>query len=346
MYHPHHDRDHRSIICFPPEELSHTNVAIIRVMPSGRYTVHHIESNMQSGRWAYLLSYRGHMRMAVPESIDGSKLVREHPNSVSRPVGWKYLAQLGGTDVALGRKALLKCPHCNSHSARLPPGVEGAIVGKSLILSDVELRPFHIKSPWNEDAAHEHGIEAREAWMRERRTPLLDTPPTISKEAESSLEYALSLIPGDDSTFDYEVWTQVAHATDTLLRAAGGLSVAANAYACRWRSTRNPSTLTPAGVRVFEGLVGNAVLAYANVLASHGVRPLADRPPVRNRQKAYATVGDNPERTAGDLWEDLVKGRLVTYTCASGDLTEDLMESRLAYVPQKDVTNPANMKVR
>ena len=92
----HHDRGHRSIVCFPPEELSQLNLAIIRVIPSGRYTVHHIESRMRSNRWAYLLSYRGHMRMAVPVGKIDSQFVRTRPNSVSRPVGWKYVTKLGG----------------------------------------------------------------------------------------------------------------------------------------------------------------------------------------------------------------------------------------------------------
>ena len=83
----HHDRDHRSIICFPPEELAGLNLAIIRVMPSGRYTVHHIESNLNTDRWAYLVSYRGHMRLVLPVSSADANFVKGSPNTVSRQVG-------------------------------------------------------------------------------------------------------------------------------------------------------------------------------------------------------------------------------------------------------------------
>ena len=272
MYYPHHDRGHRSIICFPPEELAHVNLAIIRAMPSGRYTVRRIESTMKSGRWAYLVSYRGHMRMAIPVSGEGGNLVRNNPNSVSRPVGWEHLVQLGGAGVTIGRRALLKCPHCNAVSVRLPAGVEGAMVGKSLMLSDVELRSFSIKKPWGELTSHEHSVEAREAWMIENSSPPLDNPPKLSSEAEEALVYALQLVPSEDSPFDYEVWTQVAHATDALLRLSGGMSVAAHAYTCRWRSTRHPTTLTPAGLKVFEGWVGDTVWNYANEMATVGCK--------------------------------------------------------------------------
>ena len=279
LRHPHHDRDRRSIICFPPEELRSINIAAIRVMPSGRYTIHHIESTMQSDRWAYLLSYRGHMRMAVPECGAGHELVIANANSVSRPVGWRYLAQLGGTEVTIRRKALLKCPHCQCAAVRLPPGIEGAIVGKSLLLTDVELRSFQIKQPWAESTATDHGPEAREAWMREARTPPLDVPPKLPAKAEEALVQLLKLVPDEDAPFDYDTWKQVALATDEPLKQVGALSVAANAYTCRWRSTRMPTTLTHAGLEVFEGYVEDTVLHYAKDLANFGVKPLADKPP-------------------------------------------------------------------
>ena len=346
LSHAHHDRDHRSIICFPPDELDMLNLGIIRVRPSGRYTVHHIESKYESGRWAYLFSYRGHMRLAIPVGTVDSELVRKRPNSVSRPVGWGYLTQLGGSEVSINTKLLQRCPHCGSQSTRLPPGVEGIMVGKSLLMTDLELRSFSIKSPWNAKAASDYGPEAREAWRLESGSPPLDSPPGIDEDTQRLLERVLELIPGENSVFSYQTWQDVAGATDTFLLSAGSLEVGAHAYTCQWRATRKPTTLTPEGLQVFRDRVDENLYAYAEGLATYGVKPLADSPPTRFRQKPYATVADSPERTAGDLWEDLVKGRLMVFTVRAEPITGDLMESRLAYVSQKDVTNPDSVKVR
>ena len=174
----------------------------------------------------------------------------------------------------------------------------------------------------------------------------MDEPPKLNKEAERAPHHAMELVPGEDAPFDYAVWGQIAGATDQLVSSAGSLSVAAHAYTARWRKTRQPTTLTPAGVEAFKDRVEHDVYAYAADLAKLGVRPLADRPPTRERQQAYSTAQDNPERTASDLWEDLVKGRLMVYTTASEPWAEQLMESRLVDLSQKDVVNPDQMKVR
>ena len=124
------------------------------------------------------------MRLAVPVRPIDTKGVLERPNSDSRPVGWKYLAQLGNTEVAISSKMLQKCPHCQAPAVRLPPGVEGTVVGKSMVMSEVELRSFQVKRPMNQDTAADYGPEAREAWAGEAKTPPLDLPPVIVDEAE------------------------------------------------------------------------------------------------------------------------------------------------------------------
>ena len=81
-------------------------------------------------------------------------------------------------------------------------------------------------------------------------------------------------------------------------------------------------------------------------VAHYGVIPCGDRPPVRSPQTAYADINDNPDAAARELRGDVVNGRLMIFTQCSEAYTGDLMESKLAYVLQKDATNPDTMKVR
>ena len=96
------------------------------------------------------------------------------PNAVPRPVWWKHLTQLGSRDVATSKRLLRRFPHFQRPSVRFPPEAERAIVGKSLLLSDVELRSFQVRAPWSENAAWEYGHDAKMAW-RQENSPLLWT---------------------------------------------------------------------------------------------------------------------------------------------------------------------------
>ena len=97
---------------------------------------------------------------------------------------------------------------------------------------------------------------------------------------------------------------------------------------------------------MFKGHVDERLYKYAEQLAIYGVKPLADQPPVRSKQMPYATVGENPQRTACDLWGDLVKDRLLVCTEATEALVGPLMESRLAYLNQPGPVNPDLQKAR
>ena len=221
---PNHGRDRRPIICFPPEEMYRLNLAIIRAMPSGRYTVRHIESRMQPSRRAYHLYYRGHMRLAVPMSDRDSELVRSTPNSVPRPVGCSHLPQLGSSEVSINSKLLLKCPNSNQPATRLPPGAEGNIVGKSLLMNDVAIRPFQAKHHWNLQTATDYGPLARESSEQEQDSPDLDVAPVLRNDSEGSISAVTALIPAEDAEFNYDTWEQVARATGGLLCATKGLA--------------------------------------------------------------------------------------------------------------------------
>ena len=84
----HQGRDRRCVIFSPPGELDKPNLAIIRVTPSGRCAIHRVESKIQTGRWAYLISYRGHMRTEMSMTNGDAVYVQQIPNTVSRHVGW------------------------------------------------------------------------------------------------------------------------------------------------------------------------------------------------------------------------------------------------------------------
>lgn len=87
---------------------------------------------------------------------------------------------------------------------------------------------------------------------------------------------------------------------------------------------------------------------YGRVLkvSKYGVLPRGDRPPVRFPQTAYANINDKPQATADELWGDVLKGRLMLFAERSASYSGDIMGPKLAYVLQKDATNPDTMKDR
>ena len=66
-----HDKDNRILSCSPPTILKGFDVCIINVSPSLRYTIHlYTWGNESHKPWVFLLSYRNHMRLAIPPNID------------------------------------------------------------------------------------------------------------------------------------------------------------------------------------------------------------------------------------------------------------------------------------
>ena len=213
-------------------------------------------------------------------------------------------------------------------------------------MTDHQLRSFNISKPWAKSAAQEHSTDAAAAWDLEQSTPQLDQMPVLPQGAEDALQALLQTIPAEETEFSYPLRNTIADKTDQFISKTGDLFLAAHAFTCSWRLNRNPTTLTPAGLSVFEGLVDTELYDHAHKVSSYGVLPCGDRPPERFRQQAYANINDNPEATAAEFWEDVTKGRLMIFTETSEPYTGDLMESKLAYVLQKDATNPDTFKTR
>ena len=66
---PNHDRDYKSLICYPVKRLDDVNVLIIRVSPSCNFATHVIRSSAGSKKWAHLISFQDHMRLLIPVGV-------------------------------------------------------------------------------------------------------------------------------------------------------------------------------------------------------------------------------------------------------------------------------------
>ena len=126
----------------------------------------------------------------------------------------------------------------------------------------------------------------------------------------------------------------------------GLLYLGAHGYIAEWRKIRAHTTLCLENIDLFDGRAQPELLGYCRNVALYGVRPLATSPPVRSVQQPNSSVRDNQGRTASDLWDDMVKGRIVLFTNVCADTLGPLMESRLAFVAQKDKAKVDGMKAR
>ena len=73
---------------------------------------------------------------------------------------------------------------------------------------------------------------------------------------------------------------------------------------------------------------------------------MAIRPPVSSAKLPYASARDNPERTASDMWGDMVEGRVMFFTKMFAGMVGPLTVSIWAFFTQKDVTRNEGAKVR
>ena len=344
---PNHGRDHKTLLCFPVGVIEKKNVCLIRVTPSCLFSIHVTQPIQSSKEWVFPISFQDHMRLVLPPSyLIGVKL-SDSPRTLSQPRGWRNFLQFEShNSVWVGAKVLGRCPTCQATSIRLPLGVEGALVGRSMIPDEAQLRCFRIEKPWAKRAAEEVGQDAVMAWEQERDTPPLDEPPKLSQPAQVALGELFEVIPGPKEPCSMKKWQEIASRSDHLVGIVGDVFLASHAYMARWRATREPTTMAPAGLKVFQGLVGDEIFDYAMDMATFGVKPKGHYPPVRARQQAYAIANDDPTTTASELWSDIVSGRLFLLSSDSEHATGNLMESKLTFVTQDDVANHGCTKTR
>ena len=233
---PNHDRDHKSLLCFPLPAMNDINLRLMRVSPSCLYSIHVTNSVTPSNKWSYLVSYQGHMRIIFPPSFLIGASIRSAPKTVSQPVGWSDLLKYNShTNVGIDVKALTKCPTCQAPSIRLPLGVDGALVGRCVIMSDSELRSFAIAKPWAKAAAEECGPDALEAWEGENASPPLDQPPLLTTEAQRALKLVFGTIPPIGTEFNMKVWGAISSRVDEFADLVGNVFTAAHAFTALWR---------------------------------------------------------------------------------------------------------------
>ena len=331
-----HDKDNRSLLCFPLRELSHTNVGIIALSPSFRIRTHAYLSNEDTKNWIVLLSYRNHMRHAMPPSEEARRQLFLNPTTASFMLGWKTLLA-GSQDIALiETKSLERCPHCQWNHIRLPEGIQGSLVGKACIKESQELANYEIQEPWTKETASSYGPEGLKAWELENATPPLGQMPPLKPEQITLLTDLVEMIPTPETPFDQHTWDRIASAGDSLIIGTESLKTAAHAFVSFWRNNRPTTTLTMGGMKTFQGLVDQDLYDKGMELASLGVKAQAHAPPTRFAQEPYPSVRDEPIKTLEHLWPDLLEGRLFLFPEKSEAFTEDLMETKLTFVEQKD----------
>ena len=171
-------------------------------------------------------------------------------------------------------RTLLRCPHCQKLNIRLPPGVSGTVVGRFMLLTDVQLRKFSIEKHWTQYNDSMHSPDSSASWVYEYETPALGDPPTSPKIISGLFDQLFALIPPENADFNHELRIQIADSKDKIIIETKDLPQTAHWYIDRWRATRNLTTLTKGVLAMFEGLVFPQLLDYATKEATHGVFPM------------------------------------------------------------------------
>ena len=183
-----HDRDRRTLLCFPLSCVENMNIRLARVSPPFKYTIHLINAAVTSEAWIYLVSYQEHMRVIACDEPTGGSLLREPPKTATSPTGWENLLAFGTTRATVDYRNLSRCPLCQAPHVRLPLGVEGTLAGRAMILNDNQLRGFQVKKPWTMELTESEGAEALASWEYEDGTPALGDPPPLNPAACEALD--------------------------------------------------------------------------------------------------------------------------------------------------------------
>ena len=141
------------------------------------------------------------MLLEFPPDKEASDTLSRCPKSAAHPAGWESLFGLGPCEVAISKKSIWKCPHFQQDSVRLPLGIEGAIIRRADLYSDVQLREFGQDEGWGEKAVSAHGPLSLDFWRIENSTHPLDFHPNLSTSQQSHLGNLFVEMPKEDSEF-------------------------------------------------------------------------------------------------------------------------------------------------
>ena len=220
------------------------------------------------------------------------------------------------------------------------------MVGRSALLTDPELRESTIERPCGEQSEMEVGTEEQQAWASDHTSQPLDEPVNMTVHQRQLLISYLESVPPEEAEYSPQQWTLIAATWDQFIESMGCMYLAARAYIRHWGAVREPKTIKPGGLSVFEGMVSSELMTYAMELATFVVKPMSMYPPVRSPQNPYSIVMGNPERARNDVWGDLVKGRIMLFSKKREHLAGPMMGSRLTFVTQKNVAKENGVKVR
>ena len=127
------------LICLVPDFLSASNVGAIRVSPLCRFTTHVISSLRKYESSICASARHQHMKLSDPSGADSIRdIVPPHP-PIAQPVGWKSLLELCSYATTISGKCLGRCPYFQKSGARFPSVVVWSIVGRSVLMSYLQL---------------------------------------------------------------------------------------------------------------------------------------------------------------------------------------------------------------
>ena len=145
------------------------------------------------------------------------------------------------------------------------------------MLSGEQLRSFSVEKPWSKLQAELHIPEALGGWEYENSIPPLVNPPPRRNEISILLDELFQIAPGEDAGFDQISWDKLDEATDKVVIAPGDLFLTAHWYTARWRAQRNPTTLTPQGLKCLECFVSAELYNYALKISTRWVLPMGQK---------------------------------------------------------------------
>lgn len=282
-------------------------MCVVRVSHSCRFATHAARSLQKSDALIRLVDHYHYVRVAIPADAASIRDMVKSPQSTAQPEGLKALAELGPYETTIAGKCLGKCPRCQKAGLRLPMGIEGAIAGRSSLMSDYPLREFAIESPWAGNLAKTTGENAHMAWMGEQSTHPLDHPPRMTPGQEMILPNYMMGVPLGESQYDASVWNKVESMGGQYIFPFGYLYKAAHGHISEWRNRRSPTALQPGNLEIYTDRARPELLAFVKEVYIYGANPLETSPPARSAQVPYASERGDPGRAASDMSGALLK---------------------------------------
>ena len=172
------------------------NICVVRAAPSCRFTENVIQPHHTSSSRIYLLSHKEHMGIAGPDHNASVEELMRSPQSIAHPAGWKSWLEHVPREVTIPTKCLSRCPHCQTLGARIHLGIVGAMVRRTSLLADPQMREFGIERPRSEVTSNAEGTMPYHAWVEECETPPMDFHPVMSAVESFRLTHLISSIHG------------------------------------------------------------------------------------------------------------------------------------------------------